>query len=51
MLKLNSFLKEKNVDFSLKRNKPKFEPIQNNSIPTEDVFILLLFKRLGLAQN
>ena len=42
MLKLNAFLKEKNVRFSLKR-KVFLSKSQNNSVrPTEEIFISTL---------
>ena len=47
MLKLNAFLKEKNVEFSPTKNKSKVvELVQDNSVPAEDIFMLSIFIRL-----
>ena len=45
MLKLNAILIDKNVKCTLNGSKPKIiELVQNKSIPTEEVFILLFIR-------
>ena len=51
MLKLNAYLKEKNVKFSSKRNKPKIELIQNNSVPTQEMFISSLIYEIEVGSK
>ena len=51
MLKSNVFWKEKNVEFWLKINKPKVEGMQNNSLPTKEIFISSPILKIGASSK